>query len=510
MCNIADSGRHPYNTVMSHTESLNIISVLFDSWRWDGLGCAGALPAVRTPNIDALAGKGTRFERAFCSCALCGPSRMSLSTGRYMHTHRARWNDVPMGAGEVVDAEYFNDLGYQTAMIGKTHFCPPDDHHGYQIYLCQDGRPRVDPRNIYPHYLRRMGYSEDDVANHDKPATRFSDEAKRLEENGEFWGYHYPVRIPAEHSESRFVTDLALDYLARSMREPFFLHLSYLRPHPGWGLSERYFRRFDPADAPDANRTQAELDHATDFFLHFRDERGARAFDNELYRRQVWTCYLGLMAELDDMIGTLMDSLKKSGLMDRTLIVLSSDHGCYLGDHWMHQTEGFYDCQVRVPLIVCHPEYRRAAGTVGRLVETVDILPTLLESAGSEAHAAIQGRSLMPLIRGEEPNGDVDEAHAEWDFRYYASRAAAGLGVAESQGAMIRSPRYKLNHYTGLPEELYDLRDDPGELRNLASSDEYKPVADELRMRLLQWRMSTDDPTPRLSSEFKLPGSIEV
>lgn len=160
--------------------------------------------------------------------------------------------------------------------------------------------------------------------------------------------------------------------------------------------------------------------------------------------------------------------------------------------------------------IVCHPEYRRAAGTVGRLVETVDILPTLLESAGSEAHAAIQGRSLMPLIRGEEPNGDVDEAHAEWDFRYYASRAAAGLGVAESQGAMIRSPRYKLNHYTGLPEELYDLRDDPGELRNLASSDEYKPVADELRMRLLQWRMSTDDPTPRLSSEFKLPGSIEV
>ena len=203
------------------SESYNIISILFDSWRWDGIGCAGVIPALKTPNIDLLASEGTRFNNAFCTYALCGPSRMSLATGRYAHTHGARWNDVPMRPGEVVDAKYFNVLGYQTAMIGKTHFCPPDNHHGYQVYLCQDGRPRVDPRNIYPHYLRRMGYSSDDITRHNAPDNKDNEEVRRISARGEYWGYHLPVRIPAEHSETHFVTDLALDYLNRGMREPF-------------------------------------------------------------------------------------------------------------------------------------------------------------------------------------------------------------------------------------------------------------------------------------------------
>jgi len=148
----------------SRPARLNMISIQFDSWRWDALACAGRIAVLRTPHLDSLATSGVRFAHAYCSSALCGPSRMSIYTGRYMHAHGARWNDVPLGIGEKVDAEYFNGLGYQTALIGKTHFCPPDDHHGYQIYLCQDGRARVEPRNLYPHYLRHMGYGEEDIS----------------------------------------------------------------------------------------------------------------------------------------------------------------------------------------------------------------------------------------------------------------------------------------------------------------------------------------------------------
>ena len=495
--------------VSALTDPLNIISIMFDSWRWDAVAHAGVIPVLETPHIDALAADGTRFSNSYCSCALCGPSRMSVATGRYVHTHRARWNDVPLGAGEVVDAQYFNALGYQTALIGKTHFCPPDDHHGYQVYLCQDGRARIDPRNLYPHFLRRSGYTESDILRRDRPAERFEREAESISGNGQYWGYSLPLRVRPEHTESRFVTDLALDYLSRSSREPFFLHLSYLKPHPGWGLSEEYLGRYDQADMPEATRSPAELEQATEFFLGFRRERGGEPFDNDLYRRQVWACYLGLVTELDDMIGRLTTYLEETGLRDRTVIVLTSDHGCFLGDHWMHQTEMFYDCQVRVPLIIVDPRATDTGRDVGALVESVDLLPTLLTAVGADLPAAVQGSSLMHFVDPRRPaSAWRAAAHAEWDFRYYQSRIDAGLPKNRSQGLMIRTDRHKYMYFNGLPAQLYDLREDPGELVNIAGRSESRTTEEELREELLRWRMGTDDPVPLLSDEFRLPGSV--
>jgi arylsulfatase A-like enzyme len=216
----------------------------------------------------------------------------------------------------------------------------------------------------------------------------------------------------------------------------------------------------------------------------------------EARARRWLATYYGMMSLVDDQLGRLFQFLRTEGLWDQTLIVFTSDHGEYLGDHWLFEKELFYEQAVRVPWIMRVPGFDAMRGqTIQSFVESVDLVPTLLELCGLPLGHRLQGRSLVPLLRGEVPGDWRPDVVTDWDYRFYGVGEQLGIPPHRRRAWMIRDERFKYVHFLDLPPMLFDLENDPAELCNLARDGAHQDVVARKRLELLEWRMAHEDPS---------------
>jgi arylsulfatase A-like enzyme len=492
----------------------NILFIMCDQLRWDYLSCTGH-PHLHTPNIDALAARGVRFSRAYVQSPVCGASRMSFYTGRYVQSHGATWNGFPLKVGELTLGDYLRPLGVRTVLVGKTHMradiegmqrlgIDPRSIIGVRVSECgfdpyerDDGLHGVGPDGRYDPqpprynaYLNEKGYAGDNPW-HDW-ANAAQGEGNALASGWAMRHARKPARVKEEDSETPYMTRRAMDFMTQAGEEPWCLHLSYIKPHWPYIAPAPYNDMYGPSHVLPVVRSQAERADPHPVFSAFMQQRPSQAFSRDEVREAVIPVYMGLIKQIDDQLGRLFAFMNGRGLFENTLIVFTSDHGDYLGDHWMGEKDLFHEPSVKVPLIVYDPsaEADRARGTVcDALVEAIDLAPTFLDALGSDPAGQshrLEGRSLVPFLHGREPGSWRSFVISEYD---YALPVGAKLGVEprDARLFMVADKRWKYVHAIGFRPMLYDLETDPNEFRDLGADPAFEPVRQRFGAALAQW-----------------------
>ncbi len=310
-----------------------------------------------------------------------------------------------------------------------------------------------------------------------------------------------PVAYAAEHTEAAFLTGAFLDHLD-GVDGPWFAHLAYIRPHPPFVAPEPYASMYDPAGVPEPVRhPTVEAESAQHPVLAGALAiPGVRLGDDPEVLRRTRATYYGMMSEVDAQLGRLFGGMRDRGQWDDTLVVLTSDHGEQLGDHWLTEKLGWFDQSYHVPLIVVDPDADVTRGAVveDHFTENVDVMPTILEWLGQPVPLQCDGRSLLPLVRGEDPGSWRDGAFWEWEFRDpIGGWAERQLGLTMDQCAIsvLRDAHGKYVHFTGLPPVFYDLDADPYELVNRAGDPRQAATVLGYAQRMLSLRMEHVDQT---------------
>jgi arylsulfatase A-like enzyme len=501
----------------------NILFIMCDQLRWDYLSCYGH-PTLHTPNIDALAARGVRFTRSYVQSPICGASRMSTYTGRYVHSHGASWNGFPLKAGEMTMGDYLRPLGLRTALVGKTHMEPDTEtmqrlgidpqsiigvrvsECGFDPYERDDGLwaigpdGRYDPRlPRYNEYLNQKGYGGDNPW-HDYANSGLNDDGSLA--SG--WAMRHagkPARVEENDSETPYMTRRAMDFISEAGADPWCLHLSFIKPHWPYIAPAPYHNMYGVKDMIPVVRSEEERKDPHPVFREFMQHRVSLTFSRREVRDEIVPVYMGLIKQIDDQMGELFAFLERKRLMDKTMIVLTSDHGDYLGDHWMGEKDLFHDASVRVPLIIYDPspEADAARGTVcDELVEAIDLAPTFIDAAGgnagNESHR-LEGHSLLALLRGQTPEGWRDFSISEYD--YSLSQAAQRLGVAprDAHLFMVADKHWKLMHAPGFRPMLFDLLNDPQELHDLGADPAFESQCQRLMAALHRWALRSSQRT---------------
>ena len=485
---------------------MNVLFIMADQLRWDHLGCAGH-PYLKTPHLDALARRGVRFANAFVNSGVCGPSRMSYYTGRYPISHGATWNRVPLSVGEVTLGEMLRPSGLSLALAGKTHVMPDIDglarlsfeggdelgellRRGYFEEIDRyDGHHEPRAESGYPAFLREQGYASAD------PWSDYVisgvDAGGQVVSGWHMRHVHLPSRVRAEHSETAFMTDQAMAYMRRQGSQPWVLHLSYVKPHWPYMAPAPYHAMYTPEQCLPVVRSEHELQGAHPVVAAYRQQEECVSFQRDDCIRTVRPVYQGLVTELDHHLGRLFDHMSDSGRLDDTLIIFTADHGDFLGDHWLGEKELFYDTVQKVPFIVVDPrrEAETTRGTVdARFVESVDVVPTVLEVLGVEGPShRIEGRSLVPLLHGAEPRGWRDFVYSELDYSYRGARLALGKDVHQCRAFSLRNQHWRYVYWLDEPEQLFDLAADPDQMHDLGRDAGTETQRAQLRTQLLDF-----------------------
>ncbi|SLN36394.1 alkaline phosphatase family protein [Oceanibacterium hippocampi] len=487
----------------------NILFIMADQLRADYLGCYGH-PTIRTPNLDRLAADGTRFTRAYAQAPVCGGSRMSFYTGRYAYSHGAAYNNYPLRLDEWTIGDYLRPQGYRVALVGKTHMeadlagfrrlgIDPGSGPGLLARECgfepferDDGlHPDqvVDPNLAYNRWLNGKGYPG---------ANPWHDYANSVEgPDGEVlsgWymrNSHLPARVAEAHSETAYMTDRAMEFITEAGETPWCLHLSYIKPHWPYVAPAPYHAMYGHNAIQPANRTAAEAEAANPVVRAFMAHEESLNFARDEVRERVIPAYMGLTTQLDDHLGRLFAFLQERGIDDNTIIVFTSDHGDYLGDHWLGEKDLFHEESVRIPLIVRDPR-PRADGGRGRaadaFAEAIDLAPSFLDWAGGEARPErLEGRSLAPLLAGQAPSDWRDAVFSDSCFAQRPARITLGLDVADARAFMVRTERWKYVHFEKHPPLLHDLGNDPAEQHDLGRDPGHEAVRAEMRGLLFDW-----------------------
>jgi len=487
----------------------NILFIMADQLRWDYLSAAGH-PTLETPNIDRLAARGVMFSRAYCQAPVCGPSRMSFYTGRYTKCHGAHYNNIPLRIDEKTIGDHLRPQGYRVGLVGKTHMranvadmkrlgIDPASSLGVLVGQCgfepyerDDGLhpdQSVDPNLAYNVYLRERGYGGDN------PWHDYANAAEAPD--GEILSGWYlrnarlPARVADEHSETAFTTDRAMDFIRECGETPWCLHLSYIKPHWPYIVSAPYHDLYDNSAILAANRSDAERENPHPVIAAFMAHDEAQNFAKEETRQTVIPTYMGLIRQLDDHLGRLFRFLEETGRADDTFIVFTSDHGDYLGDHWLGEKELFHDESSRIPMIVYDPDPAadQSRGRVDdRLIESIDLAPTFLEIAGgAPVPHILEGRSLLSVLRGGVTSDWRDAAFSEFDYSFRRARNILGIPPHQARGYMVRTDDWKYILYEGFASQLFDMKNDPRELIDLGRSPVHEAIRREMGDRLFEW-----------------------
>ena len=345
----------------------------------------------------------------------------------------------------------------------------------------------------YERYLRAQGYADphpwESVANsaEDVDGTILS-------------GWHMrharlPARVAAEHSETAWTTDQAIAFLEEQGDAPFLLHVSYIKPHWPYVAPAPYHALYGPEHVMPATAEERERVDPHPVYAAFMDLEESRSFSRREVRETVIPAYMGLVAEVDNHIGRLMAALDRLGRSGDTLVVFTSDHGDYLGDHWLGDKELVHEPSVRIPLIVVDPAPQARAGrgtTCDALVESIDLAPTFLEAVGAPPFDQyLEGRSLLPWMRGSPPTGDWrNAAFAEVDYGFRTARPALGIPPRDARAWMVRTSQWKLVWHARFRPQLFDLVADPNEFDDRGADPTLESVRRELADQLFAWALT--------------------
>jgi N-acetylglucosamine-6-sulfatase len=419
----------------------NVLVILTDDMRPDALGVVqreqgdrALFPWFQTPHLDRLAAEGCRFADAFVTTSLCSPSRASLISGRYAHRHGVRDNFTDYPAALPGYPRRLQEAGYETAYIGKWHMGENDDQRrpGFDFWMSHKGQG----------------------AYHDN----------QFNVNGErrtIPGYYTTV-----------VTDAALDWLARPHDKPWLLVVGHKAPHGGPIVpEERYAHAFD--DRPVTKPANAESYRAADGKPEWLERSyptwhglGGPLYGQGEYGKFV-RAYLGCIASVDDSVGRIIERLRDTGRLDDTVVIFTSDNGFALGEHGRVDKRTAYEESIRVPLLVRYPRRARPGSVVRSMVLSLDLAPSILDLCGLPPLPDADGRSWVPLLAGDSTGWRTSFLY-HYDYERQFPFTPNVRAVRTPDWKYIRYP-----HGDGGPDrhptELYDLRTDPLEMRNLAA-----------------------------------------
>jgi arylsulfatase A-like enzyme len=494
------------------TAPLNVLLIVIDQLRADVLD--GALAAhVPLPNLDRLRAAGTTFASHFTVTCPCGPSRASLLTGQYAFNHRSARNGTPLKAGLTNLALQARAAGREPLLFGYT-----------DTTLDPRTRPPADPdlssyEQVLPGFRQVLEMHQDTAwqwqahlmaRGYDLPP--YPDLYVPQSPSGRPPRPSDPALYRAADSDTAYLTDEALKYLAVRAGSGWFAMLAYIRPHPPLVAPAPWNRLVDPAGLPPPRRLPARTDEAAlhpvlaaglDRIAIADTVRGVPGLSDTdpADVAEVRAVYLGLAAEVDHHLGRIWDALAARGDWDRTLIVVTSDHGDMLGDRWTWGKMAPFDAALRIPLVIRDPRRPASHGrAVTAFSESVDVAPTILDAIGAEVPPGMDGASLLPLLDGPAPQGWRDHAFAEIDLSEPVAptiwQTRLGLPLRDANMAILREDRWKLVHVNGgLPPLLFDMATPDAELRDLASDPAHAGQVLRLTRKMLDHRMRHADRT---------------
>lgn len=512
----------------------NFLFIITDQHRADHLGCYGNL-IVQTPNIDALAARGRRWDRFYVANPICMPNRASIMTGRMSSLHGARHNGIPLSRDHTTFVELLKDAGYRTGLIGKSHlqsftglpatntYKPNPDLH----------TPRQDLRDAYKRNRHSGDYDLEVVPKWDRPlaeridgdfygfghveiAADHADAASgdyriwAREQNPDFDGLVGPenalpdnrinapqawrTAVPEELYSTSWIADRARDWLSDRAREdaPFFLQMSFPDPHHPFTPPGKYWDMYDPkdiplpasfgkGDLPPIRTMRAAMENGTDP----RDNQNPFTVTEDEARELIALTY-GSITMIDDAIGRVLASLETSGLADNTVVIFTTDHGDYMGDHGlMLKLLLHYQGTIRVPFIWRDPARPVSWITEKGLASSIDISATILARAGVQAFNGIQGRD---LFSSDAPEAIIVEEDSQ--------RPMTGFERPQRIRTLV-TERYRMSLRQGEDwHELYDLQTDRLELNNLYDDPAAAEVRHALTEIMLRRMISLQDRAP--------------
>jgi len=418
---------------------------------------------LKTPNLDRLVSGGVLFKNAFVTTSLCSPSRASILSGQYAHTHGVLDNSTALPAETPIFPVELQKAGYDTAFVGKWHMGGESD------------APR-------PGFNRWVSFRGQGV--YSNPT--FNVDGQQVQREG------YVTDL---------ISDYCLDWLKQKRERPFFLYMSHKAVHAPFEPAARHADAYSDvtiphpdsmADTPENYagkplwvRRQRHSWHGVDYMYH----------DSTIFEQFILD-YNRTMLGVDDSVKRLLAALREMGLLDSTLIVFTSDNGFLHGEHGLIDKRCMYEESIRVPMIAHCPEIIPAGSSTERMVLNIDIAPTFLEAAGLPVPATVQGKSFLPLARGEKT--DWRDAFL---YEYFWERAFPQTPTVFG----VRTEDYKFMRYHGIFDfdELYDLKKDPREMHNLIDDAAHFEVRQQMQRRLnelMRKYEATDVPNFRVRS----------
>lgn len=431
----------------------NIVFILTDDHRYDAMGFLKTQTFIETPNLDRIARGGAYLPNAFATTSLCSPSRASILTGLYAHKHKVIDNQHHVSDDLIFYPQYMQKAGYQTAMIGKWHIGGNNDdpQRGFDYWVSFKGQGSYLPKpaglNVNGKHVPQKGYITDEL------------------------------------------TDYAIQFLeGRNKNKPFMMYLAHKGVHSDFIPAERDKGRaknfsfvppftMDPKNsegAPMWLQNQRNSWHGVDFPYHSNLDIG------EYYKRYAETLY-----SVDASVGRVMDYLKKHGLLESTLIIYMGDNGFQFGEHGLIDKRTAYEASMRVPMLAYCPEIIKPGTVVKQVVANIDIAPTILEAAGLVPPSYMDGKSFLPFLEGkQQPWRDALLYEYYWERNFPETPTMHAL----------RTDQYKYIHYYGIwdTDELYDLKADPLETKNLIREPKYRETVNKMNKQLFSILSNTN------------------
>ena len=466
---------------MPSTHTPNIVLIMTDQLRYDALGINNS-PICRTPSLDKLARQGMRFTNAYTPCGLCTPARASVLTGRYPHKHGLVTNNDMYHAvredlpdNEIGFSSLLRDGGWACGYAGKWHVGMKKlpSHFGF---VGMDLPGYGNPGELYQEYLREHGLTTPEIVGETiGPPGLSATLSGPVEATVPYFLGEYSIELLRQFAEQR-----------QSSGQPFLLWCNFWGPHTPYFCVEPYASMYDPHEIPPWLNYADPLEGKPALHRRFLEAEFETSTQGPWEKWQpVVAKYWGRVTQIDAQIGRILEAIDRLGLAQDTVVIFTTDHGDSIGQHGGLFDKGpfMYEEVYHVPLIVRWPGHVTPDSRDENFVSLLDLMPTMLDLAGVPAPANVDGRSILPLLVGQDSESWPDYLVAEWHgHRFLYSQR------------MIRWRHYKYVFNPGDVDELYDLDVDPHELHNRIDDQEYQDLREHLQARLLQHLTDSRDP----------------